>query len=397
MSRKQPEIKVIYPDASAAAMLLTDAMIRRSTGKRVVETNSEEKEYTGEQLFGGVLSTKTDTSVELTLRLNPDAMDYALTMLVAKNLTEEEKRAIRMETDSMEIVELLSAHAAGAAGAGTCTDTVGSAERAADGAPTQRGEQEKQIEIGKISDAKLREILRDLIKNLNWSAIPEDVIKEKIEETILDIDHAAGVIDLDETYEKEKQIEIGKMEAVDLRRIITDLQDDMVNHRGDHIEIAHRAFDAICEAAHMTKHDFAVDTGEDEEESDTWLTAMLATLIHLACNSKASKKNRARDIAFDFLNREEIGIPDSAWTTCAAIDKALEEAYKIAGAINKADRGQVDADELLERLLHEMNPDEYPMEESVQLDKADEAESEQDGEIDAGLLNDIDTEGEDHG
>lgn len=109
-----------------------------------------------------------------------------------------------------------------------------------------------------------------------------------------------------------------------------------------------------------------------------------------------------------------------------AIDKALEEAYKIAGAINKADRGQVDADELLERLLHEMDPDEYPMEENVQLDKADEAEARQmqapapkqsaapladtasgddevstqseptDSEIDAGLLNNIDTEGENH-
>lgn len=333
MSRKQPEIKVIYPDASAAAMLLTEAMIKRSTGKRVVETNSEEKEYNGQELFAGALACKTDTSVELTLRLNPDAMDYALTTLIAKNLNEEEKRAIRMETNSMEIEDLLSPDAGEAAG-GACTAEVGSASRASDEAATQSGGQEDKIEIG-------------------------------------------------------------KMEAVDLRRIITDLQDDMVNHRGDHIEIAHRAFDAICEAAHMTKHDFAVDTGEDEEESNTWLTAMLATLIHLASNSKASKKNRARSIAFDFLSREEIGIPDSAWTTCAAIDKALEEAYKIAGAINKADRGQVDADDLFERLLHKMDPDEYPMEESVQLDKADEAESEQDGEIEPGLLNDIEDKTED--
>lgn len=181
MSRKQPEIKVIYPDASAAAMLLTDAMIRRSTGKRVVETNSEEKEYTGEQLFGGVLSTKTDTSVELTLRLNPDAMDYALTMLVAKNLTEEEKRAIRMETDSMEIVDLLSpraqaAQAPGQALDGRCSPDVPSAER---GAATQSGEQdaidvplleapreENQIEIGKVPEKKLRDILNDMIERM---------------------------------------------------------------------------------------------------------------------------------------------------------------------------------------------------------------------------------------
>ena len=166
MSRKQPEIKVIYPDASPAAMLLTDAMIRRSTGKRVVETNSEEKEYTGEMLFGGVLSTKTDTSVELTLRLNPDAMDYALTTLIAKNLTEEEKRAIRMETDSMEIVDLLSPAQAAEAAGGACTADVGSASRAADEAPTQSGEPEKQIEIGKISEKALRNIINDMIERM---------------------------------------------------------------------------------------------------------------------------------------------------------------------------------------------------------------------------------------
>jgi hypothetical protein len=30
MSKKQPEIKVIYPDASTAAMLLTDATLREA-------------------------------------------------------------------------------------------------------------------------------------------------------------------------------------------------------------------------------------------------------------------------------------------------------------------------------------------------------------------------------
>lgn len=327
MSRK-PQIKLSYPDASELAMMLTDAMIRRAPGKRVVETTSEDKSNTDEggSLLDGLDSVRTSTGVEMTLTLDPNSMDYALQQLIRPNLTEEERKRIFHE-DSTSGNDIFSPHAGEAAGASACTDAVDSACRAADGQQTQSGEQEKKIEIG-------------------------------------------------------------KMEAVDLRRIITDLQDDMVNHRGDHIEIAHRAFDAICEAAHMTKHDFAVNTGEDEEESNTWLTAMLATLIHLANNSKASKKNHARDIAFDYLNREEIGIPDSAWTTCAAIDKALEEAYKIAGAINKADRGQVDADDLFERLLHEMDPDEYPMEESVQLDKADETNKTDD--IEPGLLNDLD-------
>lgn len=136
MSKRQPEIRIVYPDASAAAMLLTEAMIKRSTGKRVVETNSAEKEYTGEQLFGGMLDCSTDTSVELTLRLNPDAMDYALAMLIAKNLTEEERRAIRTETDSMEVVNLLSpaqaAEAPGQALDGSSSPDVPSAEREAE-------------------------------------------------------------------------------------------------------------------------------------------------------------------------------------------------------------------------------------------------------------------------
>lgn len=160
MSRKQPEIKVIYPDASPAAMLLTDAMIRRSTGKRVVETNSEEKEYTGEMLFGGVLSTKTDTSVELTLRLNPDVMDYALTTLIAKNLTEEEKRAIRMETDSMEIVDLLSPAQAAAGQDTSCTEEVGTLRE-----PTEEEANRKPD----INRETLRDILVKMLINYETS------------------------------------------------------------------------------------------------------------------------------------------------------------------------------------------------------------------------------------
>ena len=107
MSKRQPEIKITYPDASDAAMLLTEAMIKRSSGRRVVETESTEREHTGQELFAGALACKTDTSVELTLRLNPDAMDYALATLIARNLTEEERQAIRRATDSMEVDALL--------------------------------------------------------------------------------------------------------------------------------------------------------------------------------------------------------------------------------------------------------------------------------------------------
>ena len=165
--RNNPEIKIVYPDASPAAMLLTEAMIKRSSGKRVVETNSEEKEYTGQELFSGALACKTDTSVELTLRLNPDAMDYALTTLIAKNLTEEERRAIRMETTSMEVVDLLTpaqaAEAPGQALDGSSSTDVPSAEREA---ATQSGEQKKQIEVGKFSEKALRDILNEMVDTM---------------------------------------------------------------------------------------------------------------------------------------------------------------------------------------------------------------------------------------
>lgn len=163
MRKYNPEIRIVYPEASEAALLLTEAMIRRSSGKRTVETESEEKEYNGEALFGNALACRTSTGVDLTLRLNPDAMDYALTTLIAKNLTEEEKRQIRMETDSMEIVDLLSPAQAAEAAGGACTAEVASACRAADGATTQSGEQEEMVEVGKISEKVLKRIIGDAI------------------------------------------------------------------------------------------------------------------------------------------------------------------------------------------------------------------------------------------
>lgn len=255
MSKRQPEIKITYPEASEAAMLLTEAMIKRSSGKRIVETTSEEKEYNGQELFAGALACKTDTSVELTLRLNPDAMDYALTTLIAKNLTEQEKQAIRMETSSMEVVDLLSPRAGEAAGASTCTEEVASAERAADGDATQSGKQEKQIEIGKISDNTLRDILSDMTERLEH----EDAI-EVIEETIKEIDRRAGVIDLDETYKPDPLILKQDIEAIiqgSLQDNIPSLEhhsvviiaDDMARRLNLHTQIEcdpNRGYDRNC-------------------------------------------------------------------------------------------------------------------------------------------------------
>ena len=144
MSRK-PYIKIVYPDASSVAMLLTEAMVRRASGKRVVETESTERESTGQELFSGTLACITETSVELTLNLNSDAMDYALAQLIAKNLTQSEREQAMAASDSLELDKLLSPAQAAEAAGGACTAEVGSAERAADGAPTQSGEQ-KDIE-----------------------------------------------------------------------------------------------------------------------------------------------------------------------------------------------------------------------------------------------------------
>ena len=106
MSRK-PTIKLSYPDASTLAMQLTDAMIRRAPGKRVLETTSEDKAGDGEgSLLDGLNSVRTSTGVEMTLTLEPNSMDYALEQLIRPNLTEEEKRYIREGFENDDISTL---------------------------------------------------------------------------------------------------------------------------------------------------------------------------------------------------------------------------------------------------------------------------------------------------
>lgn len=199
MSRKQPEIKIVYPDASEAAMLLTEAMIKRSSGKRIVETTSEEKEYNGQELFAGALACKTDTSVELTLKLNPDATDYALATLIAKNLTEDEKRAIRMATTSMEVADILSTdngtRAVQAAGQGPALEQ--SAARAAQ--PTEDATQsggQKKIPTHQLYEADLRRIISTAMDD--WKASRGDFFNI-LNTTIQDIKELAGEIRMQES------------------------------------------------------------------------------------------------------------------------------------------------------------------------------------------------------
>ena len=325
MSRKQPEIKVIYPDASAAAMLLTDAMIRRSTGKRVVETNSEEKEYTGEQLFGGVLSTKTDTSVELTLRLNPDAMDYALTMLVAKNLTEEEKRAIRMETDSMEIVDLLSPRA-GEAGADTCTEEVRSASRADEAIDVpllEAPDEDNQIEIGKISEKVLRNIINDMLERM---------------------------------------------------------------------EKGHGTFDAINHAVWEIKRITDEVPTEQIKLAESWVPQKIAAVLQAAGCSKKSKTLDpfARGLIADL---EKINKEDEYYISLSVLVALVKKMAEFKGndpfALYSVFGGDTASWEEIEQEARKIG-----QHKTDKADKADKAEAEQDGEIDAGLLDDIETETE---
>lgn len=167
MSRK-PTIKISYPDASDVAMKLTEAMVRRAPGRRVVETTSEDSASpAGGELFADFDACSTSTSVDLTLTLNSASMDYALETLIRPNLTADERKRILGEDSEQTELALT------------------------------QGEQEKKIEIGKIPDRDLRTILADLIQKYK-NALVDDP-ERLIEDTIKEIDHKAGVIDLDET------------------------------------------------------------------------------------------------------------------------------------------------------------------------------------------------------
>lgn len=296
--RNNPEIKIVYPDASPAAMLLTEAMIKRSSGKRVVETNSEEKEYTGRELFAGALACKTDTSLELTLRLNPDAMDFALTTLIAKNLTKEERRAIRMETTSMEVVDLLSPCAGGAAG-DACTEQ--SAARAAQptDAATQSEEQKKHIEVGKIPDKELRDILFDMI---------EEARSGKGTSFVLD----KGIARLREAGEP---IPTHQLYEVDLRRIISTAMDDWKAGRGDFFNILNTAILDIKELA----GEIRMQESELEAKQDFDMTAQLALVLALTSHCKHKKMCDQLQKACDELI---LDLSDSAYVSTENLRKA---------------------------------------------------------------------------
>ena len=197
MSRK-PTIKISYPDASDVAMKLTEAMVRRAPGRRVVETTSEDSASpAGGELFADFDACSTSTSVDLTLTLNSASMDYALETLIRPNLTADERKRILGEDAEQTELALTP---------GEQKKIDASAEQLADELII---EPEKKIDVGKIADADLRIILADLVDAAQgyvqggqdaW----EKHIENAIETAIKEIDHRAGVIDLDETYNEER-------------------------------------------------------------------------------------------------------------------------------------------------------------------------------------------------
>ena len=136
---KKPTLTIKYPEASEKALKLTEAMVKRSPGKRVVETESEDPIFPdGGDLFSSFIRCKTSTGVDLTLTLNPASMDYALETLIRPNLNAEERKRILGESEDEDQAELGlgdGAQAAQAAGqalhAGSSAD-VPSAKRGAD-------------------------------------------------------------------------------------------------------------------------------------------------------------------------------------------------------------------------------------------------------------------------
>jgi len=92
---KKPTITIRYPEASEKALKLTEAMVKRSPGKRVVETESEDPIFPdGGDLFSSFIRCKTQTGVDLTLTLNPSSMDFALETLIRPNLNADERKQI---------------------------------------------------------------------------------------------------------------------------------------------------------------------------------------------------------------------------------------------------------------------------------------------------------------
>lgn len=223
MSRK-PTIKISYPDASDVAMKLTEAMVRRAPGRRVVETTSEDSASpAGGELFADFDACSTSAS-----------MDYALETLIRPNLTTDERKRILGEDAEQTELALTPS------------------------------EQEKQIDVGKIPDRDLRTILADLVDAAQgyvqggpdaW----EKHIENAIETAIKEIDHRAGVIDLDETQSGEQE----KTEtAINITCMLAALLDCISRKKAKSLDGERELCTSIVNHIHGLKQDFCFSANE---------------------------------------------------------------------------------------------------------------------------------------
>lgn len=365
---KQPQIRIVYPNASAAAMLLTDAMIKRTSGKRVVTTDSEEREYTGEALFGALLACKMDTSVELTLNLNPDAMDYALTTLIAKNLTEDEKRQVRMETDSMEIMDLLST-AQAAADASTCTEEVRSASRADDA-----------IEVPPLEapadKAERGDIERIILECLNDHLPDADYLTKT--GIMSDLARRLNLhIEL-----QTKKHKLGWLSSVDLRMILHNLVEELGGSCAPGVVVSH--IDAAVEEIDRESRSIEIE----EEEDMTAYTAGIGFAIYCMTLLKDSKKDKTIHALYLLGKYLEEYIKQDLILEGYQIEKAFDEAGTL---IDEVPLASADIMGLVGEVRKYIAGEK---ESGLHVPSVNEEGEATDGEFDPGLLNDIDDDGE---
>ena len=384
MSRK-PTIKISYPEASEKALQLTEAMVKRAPGKRVVETESEDPIFPdGGELFSGFIRCKTQTGVELTLTLNSSSMDYALETLIKPNLTADERKRILGEDSEQTELALTP------------------------------GEQEKKIEIGKIPDTELRIILTDLVDAAQgyvqggpdaWETW-EKHIENAIETAIKEINHRAGVIDLDETYKEEEKIEVGKISEKDLRAIISEAIEDAFKGYGN--------FDAIGHAIAEVKKRIRL---HEHIEEDAGLVDDLAVLICGAQRVQPKKTTELRLFAqkIALYLHEGIDDEDVYVVTARELERVVKETQhdlaehpgrSLASELETRVKARFEADEIKGNLpALEKTPTWEDVEaEARKIGQRGASEPtddgvEDDGEIEPGLLNDIEDSkgGEDNG
>ena len=341
---KKPTLTIRYPEASEKALKLTEAMVKRSPGKRVVETESEDPIFPdGGDLFSSFIRCKTSTGVDLTLTLNPASMDYALETLIRPNLNAEERKRILGESEDEEQAELGldgGAQAAQAPGQDkSCTTDVRSASLADGEAATQSEEQGKQIEIGKLTDVDLRIILTELLDKYK-NALVEDP-ERLIEDTIKEIDYEAGVIDLDETYHEER----------------------------DYSYKTYALFGSILARIEMLK------ASKNPSPQNT--------LILFAKIAKDHLKQFQKDAEGDFLDAFDVAYPmrnvyaTSAKGAESIINSLTEHLYNEDHRVKKSDPTWDDVEKAAQTIGQKSEP-------------ASEPAGEADSDIDPGLLNDLD-------